>query len=49
MLMSLPIFVPDRETIPKAVYVLERETQVQQEIDRLRQSQAGFAKDLWKI
>ena len=49
MLLKLPIFVPDRETVQKAVDALEQETKLQREIDRLHQAQTEFAKDLWTL
>lgn len=49
MLMKLPIFIPDNATTRKAADALERETQIQGEIDRLRRSQSEFAKDLWSL
>lgn len=49
MLLSLPVFVPDIETAREAIDALERETQIQREIDQLRRRQAEFAEDLWKL
>lgn len=49
MLLKLPIFVPDRETVQKAVDALEQETKLQREIDRLHQAQTEIAKDLWTL
>lgn len=49
MLLELPVFVPDIEATRKAIDALERETQIQREVDRLRLEQAEFAKDLWKL
>lgn len=44
----LPVFLPDAARARKAAHALERETQIQWEIDRLRHSQADAAKDLWR-
>jgi hypothetical protein len=49
MLMKLPIFIPDNATARKAADALEREAQIQGEIDRLRHAQSEFAKDLWSL
>lgn len=49
MLMKLPIFVPDLQTARQAAEVLGQETKIQYEIDRLRQSRAMLASDLWQL
>lgn len=49
MLMKLPIFVPDLQTARQAAEVLGQETKIQHEIDRLRQSRATLASDLWQL
>jgi len=49
LLMNLPVFVPTVEQAQQAGDVLEREAQLQREIDSLRRAQAEVAKDLWTL
>jgi type I restriction enzyme M protein len=49
LLMNLPVFVPDSATAQRAVEALGQETNLQREIDRLRQAQAEVAKGLWTL
>jgi len=48
-LVHLPILVPDLETGRHALEALEREADLQQQIDRLRQEQAQVANDIWTL
>lgn len=48
-LIHLPILVPDIETSRYALEALEREADLQQQIDRLRQEQAQVASDIWTL
>jgi type I restriction enzyme M protein len=48
-LIHLPILVPDIETGRHALEALEREADLQQQIDRLRQEQAQVASDIWTL
>ncbi|MDV7211337.1 N-6 DNA methylase [Azotobacter beijerinckii] len=46
-LERLQILLPDQESSQHAIHALEKEADLQQEIDRLRQEQAKIAADLW--
>ena len=48
-LIHLPILVPDIKTSRHALEALEREADLQQQIDRLRQEQAQVASDIWTL
>jgi len=49
MLMQMPVFLADSQTMAASVQVLEEETRLQAEIDRLRLAQSELGKDLWKM
>ncbi len=48
-LERLPVLITDQETNDRAIHALEKEADLQQAIDRLRQEQSKTAADLWSL
>ncbi|MOA09008.1 hypothetical protein D3C78_1288140 [compost metagenome] len=48
-LERLPVLITDQETNDRAIHALEKEADLQQAIDRLRQEQSQTAADLWSL
>jgi len=49
MLMQMTVFLAESQTMAASVEVLEEETRLQAQIDRLRLAQSELSKDLWKM
>lgn len=48
-LAKLPVFMPDINTGHRSIEALEREAELQQQIDRLRNEQERVAADIWPL